>query len=54
MPLKLKAKPYRTVVRPILLHGTKTMALKMIDVKKLEVAEMKMYRWNIIERQEDE
>jgi hypothetical protein len=44
MPLKLKAKLYRTVFRPVLLYGTETIALKMIDVKKLEVAEMKMLR----------
>jgi hypothetical protein len=28
MPLKLKAKLYRTVVRPVLLYGIETMALK--------------------------
>ena len=36
---------YRTVVRPALLYGAETWALKKAQEKKLEVAEMRMLRW---------
>ena len=36
---------YRTVVRPALMYGAETWALKTAQDKKLEVAEMRMLRW---------
>src|SRR6266853_4742151 len=45
IPLRLKAKIYKTVIRPVLLYGTETMAMRRSEVKKLEVTEMRMWRW---------
>ena len=42
---KIKGKVYRTVVRPALMYGAETWALKKAHEKKLEVAEMRMLRW---------
>ena len=43
--MKIKGKVYRTVVRPALMYGADTLALKKAQEKKLEVAEMRMLRW---------
>ena len=43
--MKIKGKVYRTVVRPALVYGAETLALKKAQEKKLEVAEMRMLRW---------
>ena len=43
--MKIKGKVYRTVVRPALMYGAETWALKRAQEKKLEVAEMRMLRW---------
>ena len=43
MTVKIKGKVYRTVVRPALVYGAETWALK--KAQKLEVAEMRMIRW---------
>ena len=40
-----QGKVYRTVVRPALMYGAVTWALKKAQEKKLEVAEMRMLRW---------
>ena len=45
MNMKIKGKVYRTVVRPALMYGAETWALKKAQEKKLEVAEMRMLRW---------
>ena len=45
MIMKIKGKVYRTVVRPALMYGAETWALKKAQEKKLEVAEMRMLRW---------
>ena len=45
MNMKIKGKVYRTVVRPALMYGAETWALKKSQEKKLEVAEMRMLRW---------
>ena len=45
MNMKIKGKVYRTVVRPALMYGAETWALKKTQEKKLEVAEMRMLRW---------
>ena len=40
-----QGKLYRTVVRPALMYGAETWALKKAQEKKLEVAQMRMLRW---------
>ena len=45
MNVKIKGKVYRTVVRPALMYGAETWALKKAQEKKLEVAEMRMILW---------
>ena len=45
IPLRLKAKIYRTVIRPVLLYSTETMAMTRSEEKRLEVTEMRMLRW---------
>ena len=45
MNTKIKGKVYRTVVRPALVYGADTWALKKAQENKLEVAEMRMLRW---------
>ena len=45
VPLKLKGKFHRTVVRPAMLYGTETASMRKMDEKKLDVAEMRMLRW---------
>ena len=44
MNVTIKGKVYRTVVRPALLYGAETWALKKAQEIKLEVAEMRMLR----------
>ena len=36
---------YKTVVRPAMMHGAETWAVKKAQEKKLDVAEMRMLRW---------
>ena len=45
MNVKIKGKVYRTVVRPALMYGAETWALKKAQGNKLEVPEMRMLRW---------
>ena len=45
MPIGLKGKVYRTVVRPAIMYGSKYWALKKIQIQRLLVAEMRMLRW---------
>ena len=45
MPLSLKGKFYRTVVRPSLLYGTECWTIKKQHTQKISVAEMRMLRW---------
>lgn len=42
----MKGKVYKTVVRPALLYGAQTWAIKKVQEKKLEVVEMRMLRWS--------
>ena len=46
MPMRLKAKVYRTVVRPVmmLMYGSKCWTLNKKDERRLETTEMKMLR----------
>ena len=43
--LRVKGKVYKTVVRPAMMYGAETWAVKKAQEKKLEVAEMRMLRW---------
>ena len=45
MPVKLKGKVYKTVVRPALLYGAETWATTRGEESRLEVNYMKMLRW---------
>ena len=45
MNVRIKGMVYRTVVRPALMYGAETWALKKAQENKLEVAEMRMLRW---------
>ena len=42
---KIKCKMYKSVVRPIMLYGMETVAVKERQMGKMEVAELKMVRW---------
>ena len=43
--LRVKSKVYKTVVRPAMMYGAETWAVKKAQEKKLDVAEMSMLRW---------
>jgi hypothetical protein len=45
VPLKLKAKFYRTAIRPAMLYGAECWPTKMRHVQQLSVAEMCMLQW---------
>ena len=45
VPIKLKSKVHKAVVRPALMYGLEAGPLKKIEEKKLDVTEMKMLRW---------
>ena len=44
MPLKTKAKIYKSVIRPVLLYGTESAAPRREEERRLEVTEMRMIR----------
>ena len=43
--VKMKGRVYKTVVRPAMMYGAETWAIKKTQEKKLDVAEMRMLRW---------
>jgi hypothetical protein len=45
VPLKLKGKFYRTMIRPAMLYGAEYWPTKRRHVQQLSVAEMRMLRW---------
>ena len=47
MSNRLKGKVYRTMVRPAIMYGSETWALKKDQERKLDVAEMRMLRWSL-------
>ena len=45
VPIQLKGKIHKAVVRPALMYGLETAPIKKAEERKLDVAEMKMLRW---------
>ena len=45
MKVKIKGKVNKTIVRPEMVYGAETWAVKKAHEKKMEVAEMKMLHW---------
>ena len=45
MSARLRAKVYKSMVRPVLLYGAEPWATKETDLKLLEKTEMRMLRW---------
>ena len=52
MKVKIKGKVYKTIVRPAMVYGAETWAVKKAHEKKMEVAEMKMLRVSVETRSE--
>ena len=44
MSVKTKAKIYKSVIRPVLLHGTESAALRREEERRLEVTKIRMLR----------
>ena len=45
MPVKLKDKVFKTIIRPAITYGSECWAVKKKDENKLNSAEMMMLRW---------
>jgi len=45
MPVAVKGKVYRTIVRPVLIYGSETWTLKRREEERLDRTEMRMLRW---------
>ena len=45
VPIKLKDKVYKTVIKPTMTHGAECWAFRKKDENRLHVAEMRMLRW---------
>ena len=45
IPLRLKGRVYRMVVRPTLLYGAECWPVKKFHVQRMRIAEMRMIRW---------
>ena len=58
VPMKLRIKVYKTVIRPVLLYGSETWAMRRKEEGALERTEMRMLRWilgiSLLERIESE
>ncbi|EYC36369.1 hypothetical protein Y032_0903g2962 [Ancylostoma ceylanicum] len=47
MPIRLKSKVYRTVVRPVVLYGTECWTATKVTKQVLHTMEMRMLRWSM-------
>ena len=47
VPVKVKGKVHKTMVRPAMTDGLEAVPLKTSEEKKMDVAEMKMLRWMV-------
>ena len=47
VPVKLKGKVHKTIIRPAMTYGLGTAPLRKTEEKKLDVTEMKMLRWMV-------
>ena len=45
VPIKLKDKVYKTVIKPTMTYGAECCAVRKIDENRLHVAEMRLLRW---------
>ena len=45
VPIKLKYKVYKTVIKPTMTYGAECWAVRKKDENRLHVAEMRMLRW---------
>ena len=45
VPIKLKDKVYKTVIKPTMAHGAECWAVRKKDENRFHVAEMRMLRW---------
>ena len=45
MPIKLKDKIYKTIVKPAMIYGSECWAVKKNDIQKLHTTDMRMLRW---------
>ena len=45
MPVAVKGKVYRTMVRPVLIYGSETWTMKRREEERLQRTEMRMLRW---------
>ena len=45
MPVELKDKVFKTIIRPAMTYGSECWAVKKKDESKLHSAEMRMLRW---------
>ena len=50
---RVKGKMYKCVVRPVIMYGMETVAVTDKQVGKLEVTELKMFRWVLGVTRED-
>ncbi|XP_009779407.1 uncharacterized protein LOC142163472 [Nicotiana tabacum] len=53
VPLRLKGKFYRVVVRPSMLCGVERWSVKKSHVQKMSVVEMRMLRWMCVHTRKD-
>jgi len=45
MPIAVKGKVYRTMIRPVLIYGSEAWSLRRREEERLERTEMRMLRW---------
>ncbi|CAK1591295.1 unnamed protein product [Parnassius mnemosyne] len=48
MPIRLKGKIYKSIIRPVVMYGSECWAVKKMDENRLHANEMRMLRWKPI------